>query len=298
FAGAVAARACGAAHARMTWGTDFFGRIREQFLRLHGAGGGVAGGAGDPLGEWLGSLAGRYGVEFDEELTTGQFTLDQLPEAFRLPTSIPYVPVRYGVYNGASVVPRWLWEPPAGPRVGFTLGLSAVERLAGYAVSVSEILTALADLDVEVVATVDQATRATLPPLPDRVRVTGFVPLAPLAATSTTLIHHGGYGTIGTTSLASVPQLLMPDQMDAIWLSRGVTSYGAGIELEPAKASGERVVEEVRRLLGDDSYREGARRLRDDLLALPSPAEAVPTLVALTERHRQPAVSTSGGERI
>ncbi|WP_051853330.1 nucleotide disphospho-sugar-binding domain-containing protein [Streptomyces aureocirculatus] len=150
FAGAVAASACGAAHGRLTWGVDFFGRVREQFVRLAAQ----AGESADPLGEWLGACAARYGVEFSEELTTGQFTADLLPAPFRLDTSIDYAPVRYGIYNGVSVVPRWLWEEPVRPRVGFTLGLSAVERLAGYAVSVVEILKALAGLDVEVVAAV------------------------------------------------------------------------------------------------------------------------------------------------
>nr|WP_078965677.1 beta-ketoacyl-ACP synthase II [Streptomyces aureocirculatus] len=138
---------------------DFFGRVREQFVRLAAQ----AGESADPLGEWLGACAARYGVEFSEELTTGQFTADLLPAPFRLDTSIDYAPVRYGIYNGVSVVPRWLWEEPVRPRVGFTLGLSAVERLAGYAVSVVEILKALAGLDVEVVAAVAAVCPGTGP---------------------------------------------------------------------------------------------------------------------------------------
>ncbi|MFD9075900.1 activator-dependent family glycosyltransferase [Streptomyces lasiicapitis] len=301
FAGAVAARACGAAHGRLTWGVDFFGRVREQFVRLaaaESAAGGSSGGSGgvpggDPLGEWLGELAGRYGVGFDEELTTGQFTVDQLPEAFRLEANIGYVPMRFGVYNGVSVVPRWLWEAPVRPRVGFTLGLSAVERLAGYSVSVVEILKALAGLDVEVVAALSGAegVRAELEGSgvgADRVRVEEFVPLAALAPTCAVMVHHGGFGTIGTTSLHAVPQLALAEQLDAIWLARGVTSYGAGTDLRVAEATGERVAHEVRRMLTETSYAEGARRLRADMLAMPAPAEAVPHLLHLAERHRRP----------
>ncbi|MVO85782.1 activator-dependent family glycosyltransferase [Streptomyces sp. p1417] len=292
FAGAVAARACGAAHGRLTWGVDFFGRVREQFVRLlaeEGAGTAVAARPGDdPLGEWLEACAGRFGVGFDEELTTGQFTADLLPAPFRLDTSINYVPVRYGVYNGVSVVPRWLWEAPVRPRVGFTLGLSAMERLAGYAVSVVEILRALAELDVEVVAAVAGADgiRGELGAVAGRVRVEEFVPLAALAPTCAVMVHHGGFGTIGTTSLHAVPQLAVAEQLDAIWLARGVSRYGAGVDLPVAEATGERVAREVLRMLTDASFTEGARRLRADLHAMPSPAEAVPHLIRLADRHR------------
>ncbi|ARX88773.1 hypothetical protein SMD44_08260 [Streptomyces alboflavus] len=288
FAGGVAARVCGAAHGRLTWGVDFFGRVREQFVRLAGEAGEPVGGAGDPLGAWLSDLGGRYGVAYDEELTTGQFTVDQLPEAFRLETGIEYLPMRFGVYNGVSVVPRWLWEVPVRPRVGFTLGLSAVERLAGYAVSVVEILKALAALDVEVVAAVPGAAeiREELGAVGDRVRVEEFVPLAALAPTCAVMVHHGGFGTIGTTSLHAVPQLAVAEEIDAPILARGLAAYGAGVDLPVAEATGERVAHEVRRLLTESSFTEGARRLRADMRAMPSAADVVPELVRIAERHR------------
>ncbi|MGW1206200.1 activator-dependent family glycosyltransferase [Streptomyces cyaneofuscatus] len=280
FVGAVAARVCGAAHARMTWGVDFFARTREQFLRLRAQD--PQGPGSDPLGEWLAGLAGRFGVEFDEELTTGQFTLDQLPEAFRLETSVDYVPVRYGIYNGPSVVERWLWERPARPRIGFTLGLSAVERLAGYAVSVPEILEALSQLDVEVVA----AVRGWEGPAPRNVRVTDFVPLAALVPTCRVMVHHGGFGTIGTTALHATPQLLLAEELDAPILASRVAAYGAGISLPVEGVSGKAVVARVERLLEEPSFTAGARRLQADLHAMPSPAAVVGRLVELTAHHR------------
>ncbi|MFD9881139.1 activator-dependent family glycosyltransferase [Streptomyces alboflavus] len=289
FAGGVAARVCGAAHGRLTWGVDFFGRVREQFVRLAGEAGEPVGGAGDPLGAWLSELGGRYGVAYDEELTTGQFTVDQLPEPFRLETGIAYLPMRFGVYNGVSVVPRWLWEVPVRPRVGFTLGLSAVERLAGYSVSVVEILKALAALDVEVVAALPGAVgiREQLGAVVgDRVRVEEFVPLAALAPTCAVMVHHGGFGTIGTTSLHAVPQLAVAEEIDAPILARGLAAYGAGVDLPVAEATGERVAHEVRRLLTESSFTEGARRLRADMRAMPSAADVVPELVRIAERHQ------------
>jgi hypothetical protein len=65
FSGSVAARACGAAHARILFGQDFIGRMRENFLRLaqlqppHLR--------KDPMADWLGGVVSRFGAEFDEE---------------------------------------------------------------------------------------------------------------------------------------------------------------------------------------------------------------------------------------
>ncbi|MEV6823266.1 hypothetical protein AB0M72_31415, partial [Nocardiopsis dassonvillei] len=51
FAGAIAAEACGAAHARTTWAPDFHGRLRDRYLRLKAAR--PEGQRDDPLQEWL-----------------------------------------------------------------------------------------------------------------------------------------------------------------------------------------------------------------------------------------------------
>ncbi|MFD3740626.1 glycosyltransferase, partial [Streptomyces sp. NPDC058629] len=157
------------------------------------------------------------------------------------------------------------------------------ERLAGYAVSVPEVVESLAALDVEVVA----AVRGWEGPVPPNVRVTDFVPLAALVPSCAAVVHHGGFGTIGTTALHATPQLSLPDQMDAIWLAQGVSSYGAGIDLPVEGVSGDAVAAGVRRLLDEPSFTAGARRLREDLHAMPSPADAVPRLVELTEHHRR-----------
>ncbi|WP_347400157.1 nucleotide disphospho-sugar-binding domain-containing protein, partial [Streptomyces aureocirculatus] len=104
----------------------------------------------------------------------------------------------------------------------------------------------------------------------DRVRVEEFVPLSALAPTCDVMVHHGGFGTIGTTSLHAVPQLAVAEEIDAPILARGLA-----------------VAHEVERMLTDSSFTEGARRLRADMLAMPSPADVVPTLVRLAERHRR-----------
>ncbi|MFD0417088.1 nucleotide disphospho-sugar-binding domain-containing protein, partial [Streptomyces sp. NPDC127108] len=109
---------------------------------------------------------------------------------------------------------------------------------------------------------------------------------AALAPTCAVMVHHGGFGTIGTTSLHAVPQLAVAEEIDAPILARGLAAYGAGVDLPVAEATGERVAHEVRRLLTESSFTEGARRLRADMRAMPSAADVVPELVRIAERHR------------
>ncbi|WP_373288002.1 glycosyltransferase, partial [Streptomyces lasiicapitis] len=99
----------------------------------------------------------------------------------------------------------------------------------------------------------------------------------------------GGFGTIGTTSLHAVPQLALAEEIDAPILARGLAAYGAGVDLPVAEATGARVAHEVRRMLTETSYAESARRLRADMLAMPTAADVVPALVRLTERHKAAA---------
>ena len=157
YAGAVAATVSGAVHARVMWSVDVFARMRGHFLRLQGEQ--PPGEREDVLGRWLGARVGRYGGEFSEVLTTGYFTVDSVPDSLRLGSGLgfdlglDYVPMRYVPYNGRSVVPGWLREPVGRPRVALTLGTSAIDRFDGYGVSVGDVLEALSDVDVEVVAT-------------------------------------------------------------------------------------------------------------------------------------------------
>ncbi|MDX3376660.1 activator-dependent family glycosyltransferase, partial [Streptomyces sp. ME02-6991-2A] len=112
------------------------------------------------------------------------------------------------------------------------------------------------------------------------------VPLAALVPTCRAMVHHGGFGTIGTTALHATPQLLLAEELDAPILASRVAAYGAGISLPVDGVSGKAVVAGVEQLLEDPSFTAGARRLQADLHAMPSPADVVGRLVELTAQHR------------
>ncbi|QEU96281.1 activator-dependent family glycosyltransferase [Streptomyces kanamyceticus] len=287
YAGSVAAMATGAAHARLMFGLDLMGRMRARYRTLLSERPPVL--REDPMEEWLGSLLAPYGREFAEEAVLGQWTVDPLPTALRLPVDHPYVPVRYVPYNGPSALPDWLREPPPRPRVCLTLGRSFREIVGGDKASVPALLDAVSDLDIEVVATLNADQLAELDGVPDNVRVVDFVPLDLLLPTCAAIIHHGGSGTVATALAHGVPQIMVPARMWCnIPKARRVAELGAGLCRPAEDFSAAELRTMLTRVLGEPSFARSAAALRTQTLAAPAPADLVPVLERLTAAHRGP----------
>lgn len=283
YAAPIAATAIGAVHARLTWGIDFYARTRNLFLDRCAEQN--EGDRRDPLAEWITGHAHSHGVAFDEVMTHGHFTIDQLPPSLRLAADTEYLTMRHEPHNGRSVVHRWLWTGPERPRVCLTLGVSASGREYGYSVRVDELLKSLGEVDAEVVATVSDQERDRLGTVPDNVRLESFVPLRALLPTCSAIIHHGGFGSVFTALDAGVPQILIPQQFDARAIGPRVAAQGAGIHIPSDEATGERVRDAVNAVLGDPSHRAGAERLRAQTRALPTPNDLVPRIEAAVRAH-------------
>jgi len=276
YAGAIAAKACGAAHGRMLIGMDAFALTRAHYLRL--AAGRPPGDRPDPLGEWLAGYARRYGAEFGEDMIVGGFTVDQLPASLGVHADLPYLSMRYVPYGGPAVVPRWLFTPPARPRVALTMGLTVDKHDDGFPIGVQDLLEAIASLDVELVATISDVQRDKLERVPDNARLVPYVPLQALLPTCAALIHHGGVGTMITAAQHAVPQLVLPFDADQPELAARLAARGAGLALHASAATGARVRENLERLLSDPDLRRGADDLRAEVLAQPTPHDLVPRL--------------------
>ncbi|WP_028193162.1 activator-dependent family glycosyltransferase [Salinispora pacifica] len=285
YAGGLAAQACGAAHGRLLWSIDVFGAAREIYLDL--AARRPATDREDPMARWLGGFARKHGFEFSEELITGQFSIDQLPGSLSLGAAgHDYLPVQYIPYASATVVPKWLWDKPERPRIAVTLGITATDRFNGYAVDLQDVLNALADLDVEVVATVPTKNQAELTAVPANVRLVDWAPLHALVATCAAVINHAGPGTLLTCAVAGVPQLTLPFDFDEPELARRAAEQGAALVVRPQEATPEAIRAAVRRLLDEPRFASRAAALRDEIRALPSPNDLVTELEQRVEHHR------------
>lgn len=283
YSAPIAAQAAGAAHARMPWCLDAFGMMRTRFLRQLAERPDTQ--RRDPLAEWLAAEASRFGGAFSEELATGHVTIEQFPTAVLLDTGLDTLPMRYVPYNGPSVVPRWLWEPPTKPRVALTLGVSPTEHYGGYSIGLQDVLDSLADLDIEIVATVGAEGKQRLERVPGNTRIVSFVPLNVLVPTCSAVVHHAGFGTVNTVSLHGRPQTTLPESDDAPLVSRRLQALGTGSTIRMREATGERIRESLLRLLAEPGFATRAARLREEMLAMPTPNDVVPELVRLAAQH-------------
>jgi glycosyltransferase (activator-dependent family) len=285
FAGPIAAKAVGAAHARVLFGVDVYGGVRQLYLRLSAEQ--PAHERADPLADWLDAYGRKYGFAYSDDMLTGQFTVDQFPRSLQVEADgLHYVRMQYVAYGGPAVVPKWLWARPARPRIALTMGLSATEIFDSYTISVPQILDALADLDVEVVATVAESEQPKLGPVPANARIVSYVPWHALVPSCAVVIHHAGAATLATTARHPVPHLALHYHADQPILARKLAEQGAGLEIHTSLATGRSVRDSVRRLLDEPGFRHAATALRDEILALPTPNQLVPQLEQLTTKHR------------
>ncbi|MEV1026408.1 activator-dependent family glycosyltransferase [Streptomyces sp. NPDC050264] len=291
FAGAIAAAAVGAAHARVLYSVDVYTRMREDFLRARAQQPPQE--RTDRLRDWLEGWASRYGVAFDEELVNGQFTIDPLPEAFRPDPRPTTLPMQFVPYNGPALVPRWLAEPPRAPRVLMTFGDAVNDGPVRHLLPVEriqEILDSVADLDIELVLTLPPQSQRQLRQVPANTRLVDSVPLSEVLPTCAAMVHHGGTWSFGCALRYGVPQLLVSRAFDVPLKLRCLDRSGAGLSMKPGDADGPAVRAALLRLLQDDGIRANAQRLRRQVLDMPAPNELVRTLEDLVTAHRENAV--------
>ncbi|TMR04965.1 activator-dependent family glycosyltransferase [Actinomadura soli] len=291
YAGPVAAAAVGVPHARVPIGLNVDARMRDHYLRVRAEQPPEK--REDPLGDWLAEWADKYGAPFSEELVTGQFTIDQMVGSMVLESDVPSVPLRYVPYNGPSVVPDWTRRDPSKRRVLATFGWTMEKDPSALALSGDQLqamLDSVADLDIELVVTLPEQVQKELKRVPDNTRMVEFVPLHVIIPSCSAVIHHGGIPSFVDSLVHGVPQLVISRIMPDIG-ERGprLERAGAGLWIpgdDPEELSGQRIREHLLRLLDEPAFREGAGRLRKELLAQPTPGEAVKELERLTSHFR------------
>lgn len=96
------------------------------------------------------------------------------------------------------------------------------------------------------------------------------------------VVSHGGSGTFLGALACGLPQLCLPQAADQFRNAEGGVRTGAALALRPEQAHPERILQAVRTLLADDSYRTNALRIASEIRAMPSPAEVVENLTQLS----------------
>ncbi|WP_367140671.1 MULTISPECIES: nucleotide disphospho-sugar-binding domain-containing protein [Streptomyces] len=287
-AGAIVARAMGAASARIRSEIDVDAWSRRAFLRLRAQQ--PLEEREDALADWLGGWAEKLGTSYSEEMVTGHFTIEHMLGSMRLESDVPHVPLRYVSYHGPAVVPHWARSAPKKRRVLATFGVSQNRGREYQAVSVRQLqqmLDSLADLDIELVVTAPENVRRHLRQIPSHTRLAEFVPLHAVIPTCSAVIHHGGIPAFLESIANGVPQLMVGRVVGDIDLRAPLLERArGGLYLSRPHVSGERVRACLVRLLEEPAFREGADRLRREQATQPTPSELVPELEQLAARYR------------
>jgi UDP:flavonoid glycosyltransferase YjiC (YdhE family) len=206
----------------------------------------------------------RYGVT---EIPQPDADIDVAPPSMSLTEG--GWPMRYVPYNGGGVLPAWLTEQPRLPRIAVTLGTVA-PRVTGLG-PVERVIESAKSIEAEFVLAIGDTDTSSLGELPDNVRLAGYVPLGPLLATSTAVIHHGGAGTTLTALDSGLPQIVVPQGADQPTNAAAVDKRGTGV----AATDDDLGVELIERLLTDGGLRAAAEEVRTEIHAMPSPGRLV-----------------------
>ncbi|WP_406637102.1 nucleotide disphospho-sugar-binding domain-containing protein [Amycolatopsis sp. WGS_07] len=270
YAAPIVAHAVGVPHLRMMYAADQTARIGAQYRDLRASR--AEDTPPDPFVAWMSAAVGRFGADYDETLRYGVRTIDCHPSYLRYDgVDVDYLPTRFVPQDKPMAVPSWVLERPERPRVLLTLG--------GGEISVGDLLDGLADLDLEVIATLTASQPGSAHTIPDNVRAVDSVPVNELLASCSAIVHRGGGATISTAAVNGVPQLVIPG---TTWSERcsavAQVKRGNGLLVDPEDATPSSVRDGVCRLLEEPSFQECALKVRDEMLATPTLDDLVPEL--------------------
>jgi len=215
-----------------------------------------------------------------------KLSLDICPPSMR-PAEGPAV-TKMGMvpYNGRiERIPDFVFAPKQRPRVCLTFGtrvpLPNKKTIPGGLKLLQELMQALPQAGFEVVVAISDELAETMRPLPEGVLAAGQLPLSTIMPSCDLVVHHGGYGTTSTSVYLGVPQVVVP-VIAEVWESiRLLAKAGVAIEVPWADASVGTVTEAASTMRDDRSYADNARGVRDEIAAMPSPADVVRMLDSL-----------------
>ena len=148
------------------------------------------------------------------------------------------------------------------------------------------LLDGLRDEAVSIVVTVGrQNDPAVLGRQPSNIHVHRYIPQELLLPYCAAVVTHGGAGSLLGALAFGQPLLIVPQGADHFYNADRAVAAGAAVQLMPERLTAGSARDAVRVLLHDGTFREAARRIENELDALPDPRQAVETLEQLTGRN-------------
>jgi hypothetical protein len=169
-----------------------------------------------------------------------------------------------------ETLPDWLGDREGSPVVYVTFGTVFNTDLALF----ETVIDAMRELDVRVVVTVGpQGEPEVFGHVPDNIHVARYVPQTQLLPRCRAVVSHAGSGTFLAALALGLPQLCLPLAADQFLNAANGASAGAAIDLDSDDRGTDRIRAAVQRLLTDPDLAAGAAKVRDDIAAMPGPAQ-------------------------
>jgi len=263
-----------------------FGRVRDRALRPL-----VLGSVARVFLPSLNAVRSTVGVrpfaEVADMFTVAPLLLYLTAEPFEYPRSDWPQSVR--------MVGPCCWDPPADPpswlaemeRPLVLVSTSSEFQDDGRLVSTA--LEALAEEDVEVVATVP-AAELTRTAVPDNARLESFLPHTPILARAACAVTHGGAGATQKALAAGVPVCAVPFGRDQLEVARRVEVAQAGTRLPAQRLTPDRLRTKIREAM---TKAPGAQRVADGFAAAGGPPAAADAFETLAGQRKTPQAQPS-----
>jgi UDP:flavonoid glycosyltransferase YjiC (YdhE family) len=180
-----------------------------------------------------------------------------------------------------------LLEEPQSPRVLVTLGN---DRFGGdRADTLRRTVHALLSFDLDVVVAGEHVSLDQWREVPQRVRVLRSMLPNHLAPTCEVVVHDGGAETTMSSTVAGVPQLVLPQTCVQYQHADRIAEVGAGRRLDPEEATTGAISDALACLLDNPGPRTVASVLAAEIAARPALDEVVEELTGALSLSREAA---------
>jgi UDP:flavonoid glycosyltransferase YjiC (YdhE family) len=205
-----------------------------------------------------------------------------------LPPTTRYLKLEVFDQSGSEGLPNWVFALGKRPVIYATLG-TAFNKLVHYLGTIAE---GLREEPVELIITVGRdLDPAVLGRQPANVHVERYIPQSLLLPRCQLAIMHGGYNSVMSALYAGLPGIVMPLAADQPINAQACERLGIARVVMPDTLTPELIRQQVREMLADGAYRERARRLQAEALALPGLAHGVALLERLARDKTLPLES-------
>lgn len=243
-----------------------------------------------PLVEPLNQLRAVLGLPPDPELITlyRYLLLLPFPPSYRdpaaaLPPTAHFIQaVNFDALHPKDELPAWIKQLPQRPTIYASLGTAFANVDIFRA-----ILRGLRDESVNLVVTIDDFDPGQFGPQPPNVHIEHYLPQDSIFPFCSLVITHGGAGTVRTALAYGLPMVIIPIAADQPNNAQRCAELGVARVIPSDRHTPEAIREAARAILGDQTYRQRAAALQQEMETLPGLVQVVALLERLA-RERQP----------